>query len=377
MKKRIVIIILAALLVALLATGLGVFSHTRSLGSERNELADYSVFITPDTTSVTIARCDLADEGVAAMLTPLIETYDERRTAAAGRTERLAYYLLGFDRPSDALTRPLPAEAILLTRYDRSQKQCHAQLALSVSGLGRLLERAAGHIPAATPEPRLAFLEREHGGHTLYVPKSATPPGTDLKPHDVTALLAPLKAPGAAWTVAGNTFLVARTPDSLTSMIDRLAGGKDKSERTPPILKLLPQHTDGLDMRGVLLNRHGEIAALFELMAESMDSKPLRLWLDTPRAQAHEDIASILAISFTVDIQPGDRVVSTSVLRFSDLDRMRRVAAILEVAFREYRPPPPIKFKARPGLALNGIEVTVTATGVGEFLKRSAGVSDR
>ena len=112
MKRRIVRVVawgFVTVVVAGAITALVAVLHLRALGSERSTPVDCRTFITPDASCVLLLKWDLADEGVGDFSAPVVAAYDTRRQKAAGFWERRAYSLLGFDRPSDAITRPLPA----------------------------------------------------------------------------------------------------------------------------------------------------------------------------------------------------------------------------------------------------------------------------
>ena len=121
MNFRIIICGLVGLVVADAITALTVLSHFRSLGSERNTPVECHTFITPDASCALLLKWDLADEGIGDFSAPLVAAYDEQREKEADSWERRAYFLLGFDRPSDVITRPLPAECAFVIRYDAEQ----------------------------------------------------------------------------------------------------------------------------------------------------------------------------------------------------------------------------------------------------------------
>ena len=153
---RIIIWGLAGVVVAVAITAMSVLSHFRALGSERNTPVECHTFITPDATCALLLKWDLADEGIGDFSAPLIAAYDERRKKAADSWERRAYFLLGFDKPSDAITRPLPAECAFIVRYDAEQSRFHSSATVSVSGLAGLLQQAAFSGPHRASE-RLPF----------------------------------------------------------------------------------------------------------------------------------------------------------------------------------------------------------------------------
>ena len=374
MKRRIVRIIVWGLVIVVVAgaiTALVIVSHLRALGSERNTPVECHTFITPDASCVLLLKWDLADDGVGDFSAPLVAAYDERREKAGGFWERRAYSLLGFDRPSDAITRPLPAECAFIVRYDTERSRFHSHAAVSVSGLAGLLKMAAGRAPSFVTKPGVALQEREYKGERLFVAQNgAGPPSAKLEARDFSAVFAPLSPPGGCWSVVDNNLLLARRADSLTFLVDQLRPNGPAESEAPPIAKLIPKTTNGVDGTGILLNQHGELAGLIEFAARTMRSKLLGRWLNSKRAKAREDMAAIKLVTVAIDVQPGDRIVATFRLQFSDLDALKRVLLVLDMAFKEIKPPPPIKFAAMPNLTLDGVGLRVTVTGVREYFRR-------
>ena len=372
MKRRVIKVILL-ICVALFVVVLGaVFFYCRSLGSERSTPTECRKLITADASCVLLLKWDLADDGVRELSTPLIDAYDEARENAAGRGERLAYFMLGFDRPADIITRPLPAEGVLVVRYDEQAKKFHSHVACSVSGLAGLLAKAARRLPSLARNRGVTYEERAYRGETLLVAKNgAGPPRASLNLQDVTAIFAPLDPPGGCWSVVDNNIILARRPDSLAFVVDQLKTG-DAGDADPPIANLIPKMTGGIDAAGALVNKRGEFACLIELAASVMDSRILKLWLTSKRTDAREDLKTLTRLTLAVDVQPGDRIVATFGVQFSDLITLQRVLVVLDAAFREFEPPPPIKFTTVPTIGMKGVELRVTVTGVGEYLRRRA-----
>ncbi|MFH1732973.1 MAG: hypothetical protein ABIF82_15155 [Planctomycetota bacterium] len=373
MKRRVIkVALLTCALIFVVALG-AVFFYCRSLGSERNTPIECRKLITADASCALLLKWDLADDGVRELSAPLIDAHDKARENAAGRWERLAYFLLGFGRPSDVITRPLPAEGVLVVRYDEQAKKFHSHVACSVSGLAGLLAKSARRLPSLAHNPGVTYDERAYRGETLLVAKNgAGPPQPSLNPQDVTAIFAPLTPPGGCWSVVDNNIILARRPDSIAFVVDQLKTGDAAGDSGPPIAKLIPKMTDGIDAAGALVNKRGEFACLIELAASVMDSRILKLWLKSKRVDAREDLKTLTTLTLAADVQPGDRIVATFGVRFSDLGTLQRVIAVLGAALREFEPPPPIKFTMVPDIGMNGVEVRVTVTGVGEYLRRRA-----
>jgi len=368
---RIIMWGLASVVSALAVTALTLLSHFRTLGSERNTLVECHTFITPDATCALLLKWDLADEGVGDFSAPLIAAYDERRKKAADSWERRAYFMLGFDKPSDAMTRQLPAECAFIIRYDAEQSRFHSSAAVSVSGLAGLLQQAAGRVPSLATKPGVTLEEREYKGERLFVARNgAGPPSATLEARDFSAVFAPLQPPGGCWSVVDNNLLLARRADTLTTLVDRLRSNAATNPQPSPIAALIPNTTNGVDGTGILLNQHGELAGFLEFAAQTMQSKILDHWLASNRDQAYADMATIEEVTVTVDVQPGDRIVSVYRVKFSDIKALTRVLMVLDAAFKEIEPPPPIKFTALPVFSLDGVGLHITATGVREYLRR-------
>lgn len=377
MKRRIVRIIVWGLVIMVVAgaiTALVIVSHLRALGSERNTPIDCHAFITPDATCVLLLKWDLADDGVADFSAPLIAAYDKRRNEAAGFWERRVYFLLGFDRPSDAITRPLPVECAFIVRYDAKESQFHSHAAVSVSGLAGLLKMAADRVPSLVTNPGVTLEEREYKGERLFVAQNgAGPPSAKLEASDFSAVFAPLRPPGGCWSVVDNNLLLARRADSLEFLVDQLRSDAEAKPQDSPIAALIPKTTNGVDGTGILLNRHGELAGLIEFAARTMKSKLLDRWLNSKRVNAREDLATIEQVTVAIDVQPGDRIVATFRLKFSDPMALMRVLKVLNIAFKEIEPPPPIKFTT----TFDEVGLRVTATGVREYLRRQIAAESR
>jgi hypothetical protein len=372
-RRRIIRIALwcfAVLIVIGLTAAVVALFRFRALGSERSTPVARRTFITPDASCVLLVKWDLADEGVGDFSAPLIAAYDETREKAAGFWERRAYFLFGFDRPSDVITRPLPAEGAFILRYDEMQSRFHSHAAVSVSGLASLMKEGASRLPSLLPNPGVALEERSYQGETLFVAQNGSgPPAARLDPRDFGAVFAPLTPPGGCWSVVDNNLLLARRPDSLTFLVDQLKSNDAPAD--PPIASLLPEASGGIDATGVLLNKHGEFAGLIEFAARTMQSRLLDRWLKSKRAKARDDLAAVSQITVAVDVQPGDRIAATFGIKFSDLERLMRVLVVLDAAFKEIKPPPPIAFQAaEPNVTLDGVELRVTVTGVREYFRR-------
>jgi len=373
MKRRVVKVVLLTCIVLFVVVLGAVFFYCRSLGSERNTPIECRKLITADASCALLLKWDLADDGVRELSAPLIDAYDGARENAAGRWERFAYFLLGFDRPSDVITRPLTAEGVLVVRYDEQEKKFHSHVACSVSGLAGLLGKSARRLPSLVRNPGVTYEERAYRGETFLVAKNgAGPPRANLNLQDVTAIFAPLTPPGGCWSVVDNNIILARRPGSLAFVVDQLKAGDAAGDPDPPIAALIPRMTGGADAAGALVNKRGEFACLIELAASVMDSRILKLWLKSKRVDAREDLKSLTRLTLVADVQPGDRIVATFGIQFSDLRTLQRVLLVLDAAFREFEPPPPIKFAAVPTIGLKGVEVRVTVTGVGEYLRRRA-----
>ena len=373
MRRRIIRITLwcfAVLIAVGLIAAIVALSRFRALGSERSTPVAHRTFITPDASCVLLVKWDLADEGVGDFSAPLITAYDKTREKAAGFWERRAYFLFGFDRPSDVLTRPLPTEGAFILRYDEKESRFHSHAAVSVSGLASLMKEGANRLPSLLPRSGVTLEERSYQGETLFVARNGSgPAAARLDPRDFGAVFAPLTPPGGCWSVVDNNLLLARRPDSLTVLVDQLKS--NDASGAPPIASLLPEASAGIDATGVLLNRHGEFAGLIEFAAQTMQSRLLDRWLRSKRAKAHDDLAAVSRVTVTVDVQPGDRIAATFGVRFSDLERLMRVLVVLDAAFKEIKPPPPIAFRAaEPNVTLDGVELRVTVTGVREYFRR-------
>ena len=369
MRRRIIRIMIWGLVVVVVAvaiTAVLIVWHLRALGSERNTPVDCRNFVTPDASCFLLLELDTADAGVADFFAPLIAAYDEQREKAAGVWERRAYSLLGFDRPSDAITRALPAECAFIVRYDAEQSRFHSHAAVSVSGLAGLLKRAAGRLPSLVAHPGVTLAEQHYEGERLFVAQNgAGPPSAKLEASDFTAIFAPLSPPGGGWSVVDNNLLLARRADSLAFAVDHLRSTDAAASKAARY-----GFTKDVDASGILTNRHGEFAALIEFAARTMGSKLLDRWLASERAKAREDMATLQKFTVTIDVQPGDRIVATFRVQFSDVDALTRVLLMLDKGFKEIKPPPPIKFKTTPDFTLNGVGFRVTATGVREYLRR-------
>ena len=374
MKRRTFRIIACAIAIVVAALGITVLcvvSHFRSLGSERNTPVDCHTFITPDASCALLLKWDLADKGIGDFSAPLIAAYDERRQKAAGFWERQSYFLLGFDKPSDAITRTLPAEGAFIVRYDPEQSRFHSSATVSVSGLAGLLKKAAARIPSLATNPGVTLEEREYKGERLFVAQNgAGPPSATLAARDFSAVFAPLEPPGGCWSVVDNNLLLARRADSLTTLVDRLRSGAEAKPQASPLAALIPKTTNGVDASGILLNQHGELAALIEFAAQTMRSKVLDHWLAAEREQAYADMATIKEVTVAVNVHPGDRITATFRVKFTDLAALTRVLMVLDAAFKEIEPPPPIKFVALPNFSFDGVGLHLTATGVREYLRR-------
>ena len=156
MRKRraikIVLISAVALFVLLAVVLLVGFFKLRSLASERSTPVDGRYFVTPDTSLFILARLKLSDEGVLEFSDRLTKAYDTNREDRAGLWEDLAYFALGFDQPSEAITRPLPAEVAVVVRYDPHQAEFHSYAVYSISGLAALARLAARNLSLLAPE---------------------------------------------------------------------------------------------------------------------------------------------------------------------------------------------------------------------------------
>jgi hypothetical protein len=364
--RRILILALVAPFVLAVIFVLVQVFRARSMASARTAPVNTRYFITPDASCVFRLRARPGDEGMLELLEQAAGAYDRNRTARAGRWEKLVYFLLGFERPSEAFTRPLPIEAVAIVRYDPRAARFHSYAVYSVSGMAPLLAEGADHLPTYAPRVARRYARRLHSDETLHVPDNgAGPPGARLAPSDVTALWPPGALTDAAWAVVDNNLLVARRPESLAIAVDDLKAFQAGVPRRCPVV--LPDAPEAADVTGVVRNEHGELLCALALLAELAKSDDLVAWLARPEAK--RDAGTVRSATLITDLRPADRMVTTVRFTYTSRSAMLRVFSALAHALREWRPPPPIRVRLSPSFGDGTLSVEFICTGLGAYLE--------
>jgi len=359
---------LAGLVLILL---ISVLLYARSLASGRSDPVETERFLTRDTSGVLLVSLQPSDDGVDELFDQIAAGYDAARAAKAGFWEKLGYWLVGFDRPSELITRPLPAEIAVVVRYDETAERFNSYAVYSVSGLARLISHGSRHLSRYAPGLAKEYEARTYEGETFFVPRSASLTRSDrLRARDVK-MLVPGGGPPACWSVADNNVLLANHPDSLESAIDRL-GAIRAGEGQPrgAICSILPPHLSDVDIRGALLNRHGELAGLLTVLGEVRGAEVLRRWL---AAQSNRRLLSAVeSVTIAADVQPDDRVLITARFAHAPGWPMERFFTVLEAALRSCRPAPPMRLEVQVSPSPGEVEVQVIVSGLGAYYRGAA-----
>jgi len=376
MRKRraikIVLISAVALFVLIAIVLLVGFFKLRSLASERSTPVDGRYFVTPDTSLFILARLKPSDEGVLEFSNRLTKAYDANREDRAGLWEDLAYFALGFDQPSDVITRPLPAEVAVVVRYDPHKAEFHSYAVYSISGLAALARFAARNLSLFAPEAAESYGQQTHSDETVFVPENAAgPPGPRLAERDIEALVPPAALSEACWSVIENNILFSRRVPSLSLAVDDVKAvfaGAAQTQHSP-IAEVVPSLDGGVDITGGLINEHGELACVLSLVGKLIDAKDMATWL---RAEgALRDVSTITRVGFSADIRRGDRIVVTIRFAYTSHRSALRVASVLVKALTEWKPPPPVQLWVGPGLESGRVRIKAILSGVGEYLEQA------
>ncbi len=376
MKGRIIKSVLAggaALLVLVAIASVVSLLYIHSLASRRSIPVEGLRFVTADTCFAMLVKWRPADKGVLDLSNKLAEAYDKAREKSAGAWERMAYFVLGFSRASDLITRPLPAEYALIVRYDPQKAEFHTYAACSVSGLAALGRNLAGHLSLFAPGVARKYGRRTHSDETFFVPENkAGPPAPYLDKRDVKAVLPPDAFSQACWTMVGNTIILSRRAESLSLALDQLKAIYANASSPEPALinAVIPKAAEDVDMRGALLNRRGELACLLDMVGELIEARELAPWVRSDDGFA--DLATIKQISFLADVRRPGRVVFTVRLMYTNYWSALRVCSALGDAFKAWCPPPPIDVQFLPDLRPDDLQFRVIISGVGEYLRRRA-----
>ena len=378
MKRRaikVLLIVLGALLGAAAILLVAGTAHLRSLAARRTAPISARRFVTPDTSCALLVSCRPSDDGVRELFEQLAAWHDAVREEEAAWPEKLAYFLVGFDRPSDLITRPLPAELAVVVRYDPLEATFHTYIACSVSGLSELARKGVAYAPESALTER-GYHSRLYSDEMLIISDDAAgPPAPALDPRDLTALW-----PGGtgeapeplSWAVVGNTLLAARRARSLELAVDHTKAiqAKQSAGRAVPLLSFLPDANNGADARAALTNRAGELACVFGALATAMNSPSLTQWLETERAR--HDIATISRVTVQADVQEGDKILFGADFRCTNASAAQRVAAVLAGGFARHRAPEPLKLVPTASFSATGFQFELELSGLGSYVRQKA-----
>jgi len=361
--------ILIGVPVALVLLCLAAVFYLRSLALERSQPVSGRYFVSNDVSLAALISIRPEDKGIRELLQTAAAAYDAQREKDQGTWDSLTRFALGFDRPSDVVTRLLPIEGALIVRYDTRSAQFHSFSVCSVSGMAGLLNLLTDRLSWFSSEADKAYGKREHSDERLFVPQAGSdPPGPRLEARDFAAMLPTSLKAGSCWTLIRNNILISRRPESLALAVDRLKAIYANAVPSESVLAV-PDTTGGVDCAAALSNDRGELACLLEMVASGTHSKPMLTWLKTE--QGLRDLAAVRYITATVDVQPGDKVAAVLVIQHTNYESVRRIVALLGVALEDYRLPPPMRLRYETGLAARKVEIRVTFLGLGEYVRRS------
>jgi hypothetical protein len=362
---KILLFAIVAILVVLSAcVGLWV-RHIRSIADRRTTPVPAERMVTSDTTCAILLRCSTEDAGVRTLVEHCARGLDTA-LSDAGWGKGLALSALGFERPSEALTRPLPLEAAIVIRYEPESRRFRSYAACSVSGLADVAHYALRRADTFVPALAKHYKVTAHSGSDIHVPNDGPDePVTTLRPGDIYAMLGASPSPHTSWSLHRNTFVASGESESVGQAIDRIEG--------PPGHAALPipAAAPGLDIRGALTNAHGEMACLLWLVGEQAAAPELVEWIKT--AQAQRDAATVRSVTFTADLRPDDTVVMRVDVTFDDYAKALRVCMALVQGMMRWRMPPPLELKFKPDFAPGRIGLDITLSNLGKYAEARIG----